>query len=58
MILIFDVIVCDNVGNKFIGNITIDMIGRQRWSIASILRYNCRSLKSPVKTFCKLFFCT
>ena len=32
------------------------MIGRQRWSIASILRYNCRSLKSPVKTFCKLFY--
>ena len=43
----------DFVGNKLIGNISINMTGRQKWSIVLTLRYNCRSLNSPVKIFCK-----
>ena len=29
------------------------MTDRQKWSIVLTLRYNCRSLNSPVKVFCK-----
>ena len=52
---IFDGNIGDNIGNKFIGNISIDMIGRQKWSIVLTLRYNCRSLNSPVELLCKSF---
>ena len=50
---IFDGSVHDFVGNKLIGNISIDMTGSQKWSIVLTLRYNCRSLNSPVELFCK-----
>ena len=50
---IFNGSVDDFVGNKLIGNISIDMTGRQKWSIVLTLRYNCISLNSPVKLFCK-----
>ena len=43
----------DFVGNKLIGNISINMTERQKWSIVLTLRYSCRSLSSPVKLFCK-----
>ena len=52
---IFNESVHDFVGYKLIGNISIDIIGRQKWSIVLTLRYNCRSLNSPVKLFCKSF---
>ena len=33
----------------------IEITGRQKWSIVLTLSYNCRSLNSPVKIFCKSF---
>ena len=50
---IFNGSVYDFVGNKLIGNISIQMTGRQKWSIVLTLRYNCRSFDSPVELFCK-----
>ena len=41
------------VGNNLIGDISIDMTGKQKWSIVLTLGYNCRFLNSPVKLFCK-----
>ena len=52
-IFIFDGSVDDFVGNKLIGNISIEMTVRQKWSIVLTLRYSCRSLNSPVQLFCK-----
>ena len=46
----------DFVGNKLIGNISIDMTGRQKWSSVLTLRYSCRSLNSPVQLFCKFVY--
>ena len=43
----------DFVRNKLIGSISIDMTGKQKWSIVLTLRYNCISLNSPVQLFCK-----
>ena len=40
-------------GNKLIGNISIDITGRQKWSCVLTLRYNCRFFNSPVELFCK-----
>ena len=42
------------VTHTFVGDINIDIVRRQKWSITLDLRYNCRSLNSPVKMFCKL----
>ena len=50
---IFDGRVGDFVGNKLIGNISIDVTGRQKWSIVLTLSYNCISLTSPVQLLCK-----
>ena len=43
----------DFVENNLIGDISIDMTGRQKWSSVLTLKYNCRSLNSSVKLFCK-----
>ena len=43
----------DVVGNRLIGNISIDITGRQKWSIVLTLRYNFRSLNSSIELFCK-----
>ena len=40
-------------GNKLIGNISINMTGKQKWSIVLTLSYNCKSLSSPVELLCK-----
>ena len=45
--------VADIVGNKLIGNVIINMTGKQKRSIVLTLRYNCRSLSSPVELLCK-----
>ena len=50
---IFDGSIHDFVRNKLIGNISIDMTSRQKWSIVLTIRYNCRSLNSPVELLCK-----
>ena len=50
---IFNGSVIDFVGNKLIGNISIDMTGRQKWSIVLTLSYTCISLNTPHKVFCK-----
>ena len=50
---IFNGSVDDFVGNKLIGNIIIDITGRNKWSIVLTLSYNCKSLNSPVELFCK-----
>ena len=50
---IFNGSVDDFVGNKLIGNMSIEITGRQKWSIVLTLRYNCRSLSSPVELLCK-----
>ena len=50
---IFNGSVCDFVGNKFIGNMSIEITGRQKWNIVLTLRYNCKSLNSPVELLCK-----
>ena len=50
---IFNGSVHDFVGNKLIGNISIDMTDRQKWSIVLTLGYSCRSLNSPVELLCK-----
>ena len=50
---IFNGSVHDFVGNKLIGNIIIDMTGREKWSSVLMLSYNCRSLNSPVELLCK-----
>ena len=52
---IFNGSVDDFVGNKLIGNISIDVTSRQKWSSVLTLRYNCISLNSPVELFCKFF---
>ena len=51
---IFNGSVDDFVGNKLIGNVSIDITSRQKWSIVLTLSYNCKSLNSPVELFCKL----
>ena len=50
---IFNGSVGDFVGNKLIGNMSINMTCRQKWSIVLTLSYNCRSLNLPVELFCK-----
>ena len=52
---IFDGIVHDIVGNKLIGNISIYITSRRKWSIVLTLTYSCISLNSPVQLFCKYF---
>ena len=54
-IFIYDGTVDHFVGNKLIRNISIDITGRQKWSIVLTLIYNCRPLNSPVELFCKSF---
>ena len=52
---IFNESVSDSIGNKLIGNISIDITGRQKWSCILTLRYNCRFFNSPIELFCKFF---
>ena len=50
---IFNGSVDDFVRNMLIGNISIEITGRQKWNIVLTLSYNCKSLNSPVELFCK-----
>ena len=43
----------DFVGNKLIANVSIDMTGRQKWSIVLTFKYSCIFLNSSVQLFCK-----
>ena len=52
---IYENVIFHIFGNNFIGNIGIDKIDRQKWSIVLTFSYNCRSLNSPVELFCKFF---
>ena len=51
----FDGNIVDIIGDKFIANINISIVRRQKWNIILTLRYTCLTLidNSSIKLFCK-----